>query len=106
MSSEHIQLFWLAMAAAAMILVAALYCILITKNLIKILIGLELLTKAVTLLIILVGYLTAQIALAQSLVITLIIVEVVVIAVAAGIVLGSFQHSDSLDVQQFKQLKG
>ena len=51
------------------------------------LIGLEILTKAVTLLIIVGGYVTGQMALAQALAITLIVIEVVVIVVAAGIVI-------------------
>ena len=69
-----------------MVLIAGLYCILVTRNLMRVIIGLELLTKAVTLLIIVAGYVTGHIALAQSLVITLIIIEVVVIAVAAGVI--------------------
>ena len=42
------------------LLVAGLYCMLVTRNLIRALIGVEILTKAVTLLIILAGYVTGQ----------------------------------------------
>jgi NADH-quinone oxidoreductase subunit K len=94
------------MAFVSMVFAAAVYCILTTRNLIRILIGVELLTKSVTLLIILGGFFTARPALAQSLVIALIVVEVVVIAVAAGIVIGIFRHNDSLDVRNIKNLKG
>jgi NADH:ubiquinone oxidoreductase subunit K len=93
-------------AFISMLAAAAIYCILTTKNLIRILIGVELLTKAVTLLIILGGYVTARPALAQALVIALIIVEVVVIAVAAGLVIGIFRHNGSLDTRNIKNLKG
>jgi NADH:ubiquinone oxidoreductase subunit K len=102
MSSEFLTF----LAFAAMVFAAAIYCILTTRNLIRVLIGVELLTKAVTLLIIVGGFFTARPALAQALVIALIIVEVVVIAVAAGIVIGLFRHGDSLDVRNVKKLKG
>ncbi len=92
--------------AIVMLAVTALYCILFSRNLIRILIGLELLTKAVTLLIALVGYVTNQMALAQTLIITLIVIEVVVIAVAAGIILGAQRHNQSLDVRTLRNLKG
>ena len=86
--------------------VAALYCILFSRNLIRMLIGLELLIKAVTLLIALAGYITGHMALAQTMIITLIVIEVVVIAVAAGIVIGAHRHNQSLDVRMLRNLKG
>ena len=86
--------------------VTALYCILFSRNLIRMLIGLELLIKAVTLLIALAGYITGHMALAQTMIITLIVIEVVVIAVAAGIVIGAHRHNQSLDVLTLRNLKG
>jgi NADH:ubiquinone oxidoreductase subunit K len=93
-------------AFISMLGAAAVYCILTTKNLIRILIGVELLTKSVTLLIIVGGYVTGRPALAQALVIALIIVEVVVIAIGAGLVIGIFRHNGSLDTRNIKNLKG
>lgn len=84
----------------------ALYCILVSRNLIRMLIGLELLLKAVTLLIALAGHLTNRMALAQAFIITLIVIEVVVIAVAAGIVIGAHRHNQSLDARLLRNLKG
>lgn len=83
-----------------------LYCVLSAGNVIRILIGVELMTKAATLAIILAGYLTGQAALAQCLAITLIVVEVAVIAVAAGIAVGIFKRNGSLDTSELKTLKG
>jgi len=82
------------------------YCIIVTRNFIRTMIGLEILTKAVTLLIIVAGYVSNRIALAQSLAITLIVVEVVVIAMAAGIVFGIFKQIGSLNVTKLRNLKG
>jgi NADH:ubiquinone oxidoreductase subunit K len=75
------------------------YYLITTHNLIRILIALEVLTKGVTLTLIYVGKLTGQMAAAQSMVITLIIIEVVVMATAAGIIIGIFRSTDSLDVR-------
>ena len=77
-----------------------------SRNLVRILIGLELLTKAVTLLIVVAGVATGRVSLSQSLVITLIVVEVVVIAVAAGVVIASYQHTGSLETRALEKLKG
>ncbi len=86
--------------------VCGFYCIMVTKNFIRALIGLEILTKAVTLLIIAAGYVSNRIALAQTMVITLIVVEVVVISVAAGIVFGVFKQIGSLNITKMRNLKG
>lgn len=89
-----------------MLFIAGLYCILVTRNLMRVLIGLELLTKAVTLLLIVAGYVTGRVALAQAIVITLIVIEVVVIAVMAGVILSIYRYAGSLDAQNVKTLKG
>jgi len=76
------------------------YYLITTRNLIRILIALEVLTKGITLTLIYVGKVTGQMATAQSMAITLIIIEVVVLAVAAGIIVNIFNHTDSLDVRE------
>ena len=83
-----------------------LYCLLVTRNLIRAIIGLELLIKAVTLLFVVVGYVTNNIAFIQSLVITIIVIEVIVAVVAGGVALRVFRHIDSLDVNRLKNLRG
>lgn len=93
-------------AVIIMLFIAGLYCILVTRNLMRVLIGLELLTKAVTLLLIVAGYVTGRMALAQAVVITLIVIEVVVIAVMAGVILSIYRHTGSLDASNLKSLKG
>ncbi len=87
-------------------LIVGFYCILTTRNLIRALIGLEILTKAVTLLIILAGYLANRTGLAQALAITLIVTEVVVIVVAVGIVLCIHRRTRSIDVETVRELRG
>lgn len=89
-----------------MLMIIGLYCIFVSENVIRIIIGIEVLTKAATLAIVLAGYLTGREALAQCLAITLIIVEVAVIAVASGITVGIFRQNGSLDTSELKSLKG
>lgn len=89
-----------------LLLITGLYCIVMTKNLVRAVIGLVLMTKSVTLLLIIAGALAQQSALAQAIVITVIIIEVVVVTVAVGIILRLYQHNRSLDAALLRNLKG
>ena len=82
------------------------YCILATTNLVRALIGIEIMMKAVTLLLIIAGYASGRTSLSQALVITLIVVETVMIAVAMGIILSAYKHTKSLDTESLTNLKG
>jgi multisubunit Na+/H+ antiporter MnhC subunit len=106
MEANNIQLFSIFGIFIVMLFIAGLYCILMTRNMMRALIGLEILTKAVTVLLILAGYVTGNMAFAQSIVITLIIIEVVVIAITAGVILSIYRHTNSLDRSTIRDLKG
>ncbi len=98
--------FWFYVIFFALLLVDGLWCMLATYNLLRMLIGLEILMKSVTFLLIVAGYLSGRMALAQAMVITVIVIEVVVVVAAAGIILGFFRTTDSLDVKKTRQMKG
>lgn len=100
------ELFAIFGTGVALTLLVGFYSVLASTNLIRTLIGLEILAKAVTLLIILVGYRMNQLGLAQSLAITMIIIEVAVMVVAVGVVLGIFRHDKSIETSNVKGLKG
>jgi len=106
MNTEASQLFAVFGIGAVLLLIIGLYCVIATRNLIRAVIGLVLLTKSVTLLLIIAGNMVGKTALAQALVITVIIVEVVVISVAVGIILRLYQHNRSLDTTLLRNLKG
>lgn len=106
MSGEAWQGFQIFGFFIALMLIAGFYCLFVTRNIIRTIIGLELLIKAVTLLIITAGYFTGKIGLTQSLVITVIVIEVVVVAVAGGIALRVFRYNDDLDERKLRNLKG
>jgi multisubunit Na+/H+ antiporter MnhC subunit len=92
--------------AVVLLVTTGLYLVLATRDLLRVVIGLELITKGVTLLIVLAGEITGRTALAQSFAITLIVVEVVVVVVAAGIALSVFRHQGTLDTGAVRRLKG
>ena len=106
MNGDTAFIFWFFNIFIILLSIACAYCILMTFNLIRALLGLEILIKASTLLIILAGYLTHQTGLAQALVITLIVIEVVIMVVAGGIILCLFRYYGTIDTRKLNQLKG
>ena len=73
---------------------------------IKITIGIEVAMKAVTLFITLAGYVNGKIDLAQTFVITSIVMEVIVTVVAAGITINLYKKYGSMDIRNLRKLKG
>lgn len=100
------QIFSLYCTGIILAVIAGLYCIMATFNLIRALIGIEVLMKAATLAIIVAGYITGNLGLAQAIVITLIVIEVVLMVVAGGIVLWIFRHNETIDTRKIMNLKG
>jgi NADH-quinone oxidoreductase subunit K len=106
MNMDVMQLFWVTGFIVLLLGVVGAYCVLMTRNLVRALIGLEILVKGVTLLLIVAGHVSGHEALAQSLVITLIVIEVVVMTVAVGVVFGIRGNTGSLDTRHIRNLKG
>jgi len=98
--------FYLFLVGFALLAATGIYCVVVTFNLLRVLIGLEILIKAATLFVVAAGALSGHTALAQSIVITIIVLEVVVVVVAAWIILGFFREYDSLNVRNARSLKG
>lgn len=89
-----------------LLIIAGCYCLIRTYHMLKIIIGIEVAMKAVTLFITYAGYIKGNIDLAQSFVITSIVVEVVVAVVAAGIAINLYRKYGSMDIRNLKKLKG
>jgi len=104
-SAYWVQHLWLVVAASALLFAAGIGCIVFARTLIRVLIGTELLVKSTTLLIILAGAVTGRVALAESLVVVLISLEVIGVAVAAGIVVGIHRQLGSADTEEVPELK-
>ena len=106
MSESAIYLFGFLGIFVTLLIITGVYCMLVSFNLIRVIIGFEILVKAATLLIISAGYVSGRSALAQAMVITLIVIEIVVMVVAGGVALWAFRHNESIDLRDLKELKG
>ena len=106
MSEPVAHLVLLCGMGVVLLLIVGFYSLLMTRNLVRMVIALEILSKATTLALVASGYATGQIGLAQALAITLIVIEVAVVVVAVAIILCVYRHTDSLDVAHLRELKG
>lgn len=106
MTPEILDLLWYCVVTASLLFVIGFYCILVSFNMIRALIGVEILIKAATLLITVAGRVSGRTGLAQALVITLIVIEIVVMVVAGGVSLWAFRHNNTIDPRRLKNLKG
>ena len=106
MSNEAIALFSLFGVGAALVLLIGFYSLITTRNLIRTMISLELLTKGVMLLLIVAGRVVDRQALAQAMAITLIIIEVAVVVVAVTIILCVYRQHKTVDSAVVQEIKG
>jgi NADH:ubiquinone oxidoreductase subunit K len=106
MSAENAEILKLFVPFIILLLIVGFYFILATRNLIRVLLGVEIITKAALLAIILAGYVTNNVAFAQSLAIIMIIIEVFVVAVAAGIIIQIYKKTGSVDARNIRNLRG
>lgn len=103
---ESASMFWVLASFVILLFIIGIYSLLITRNLLRILIGMEILTKGVTLLLIAAGYLTGRANVIQPVIITMIVVEAVIIAVAAGVVIAAYRVNGTVNVRSLRNLKG
>ncbi len=106
MSGQLTQLFWYYTVFTALLFIAGAYCVLASFSLIRVIVGLEILIKGATLMIILAGYMTDSTALSQAIVITLIVIEIVVMVVAGGIAFWAFHFNKNIDPRRLSSLRG
>ncbi|MFA5139899.1 MAG: NADH-quinone oxidoreductase subunit K [Elusimicrobiota bacterium] len=90
----------------ALLVFMGLYCMLVSRNLLRLLIGVEIVSKGVLLALVTAGQAVDKLGTAQGLAITMIVVEVVVIAVALGLVVRAYSAHGTLDVWKLNTLRG
>ncbi|MEO0108844.1 MAG: NADH-quinone oxidoreductase subunit NuoK [candidate division WOR-3 bacterium] len=93
------------LVVVAILFVIGLAGLVVMRNLIKLLIALEVLTKAVSLALVASGYAQRNPHLMQAVVVTLIVVEVVVVAVALALIISIYRRTGSLDIRKLTRLK-
>ncbi|MFP4346305.1 MAG: NADH-quinone oxidoreductase subunit NuoK [Anaerolineales bacterium] len=93
-------------AAGPALFALGLLCLLLRRNVIRQVIGLKLMLQGVTLSLVLVGHLQGDLHFAQTMVLSALIVEAVVIAVALALIVNVFRHYPSGDVDDLRRLWG
>ena len=100
------RLLWLYdLIAVGILFLLGFIGLILMRNVVKLLIAAEVLTKAVTLALISSGALQRNPLLMQTVVVTLIVVEVVIVAVALALVVNVYRRTGSLDVRKLTKLK-
>ena len=84
---------------------AGIYCLLFTRNMIKVVISLQLIVKGVVLAFILAGHLTAAESLAQTMALTVIVADTITAVVGLAFAVQIRLRTGSLDVKNLSNLK-
>ena len=98
-------IFVLFLIAAVLLLVIGIYCLIVTRNLIRVILGIEVLTKAATLLMIGAGYVNGHMDVAQAYVVTIIVIEVVLLIISVGILYSIYKKTGAITVDKISNLK-
>ncbi len=89
-----------------LLLAVGFYGLLITRNLIKIVLVLQVLVKAVVIALVLAGKASGNIGLGQSITATVIVADTVVAVVALALAVQIRKHTDTLDLTKISTLRG
>jgi len=100
------ETWYLYMFFAAALVAVGLYALLTMRNIIKLLIAVGIIGKGISLALLASGWAQNSLLTAQSLVITFIVVEVCLVAVALALAINAYRHTKDLDVRKLARLKG
>ncbi|MDR3577490.1 MAG: NADH-quinone oxidoreductase subunit K [Anaerolineaceae bacterium] len=92
-------------AAVLGLLGIGLYGLLITRNLIKVVIALQIMVKGAMLALILAGRLAGQINLGQSMALTVIVADTIVAVIALALAVQVRRHFGTLDIRALSTLR-
>ena len=81
------------------------YCLLATRNLIKVIVGLQLIVKGVMLTFVLAGNLNDQVSLAQTMALTVIVADTIVAVVGLALAVQIRHKLGTLDTKALSSLK-
>jgi NADH:ubiquinone oxidoreductase subunit K len=88
------------------VFLVGLFCIISQRNLIKIIIGIEVMSKAVILNFITAGYYQNNVAVSQAIVMTAILIDAIIVAVLLALVVNVFRLNRGILADQIARLKG
>lgn len=82
-----------------------LYCMLITRNMIRVVVGLQILAKGAMLALILVGKMRGQPSLGQSMALTVIVADTIIAVIGLALAVQVKQRIGTLDLNDLSTLK-
>lgn len=106
MSAELPWLDTLNTSVAVLLFLIGLLCLLTQRNAIKQVIGLKIMLQGVTLDLVHAGYVLGDMRMAQTMVISALVVETVVIAIAITLIVNVFRRYPSGDIDLLNRLRG
>jgi len=90
----------------ALLFLIGLFCLVTQRNVIKQVIGLKIMLQGVTLSLLHAGHVLGQVHLAQAMVISALVVETIIIAIALALIINIYRHYPSGDIDHLKILHG
>ena len=100
-------LFNLAIITTALLLIiSGIYMLMRTHSMLRIIIAIEILMKAITMVLAFAGYISGSYMLVQTFIITMIIIEVVIVMVACALVISYYRKNGNMDIRKLNKLKG
>lgn len=90
----------------ALLMFIGFYCMLAARSIVRQLIGLEIVSKGAMLAVISAGALTNNLVYAQAILITMIVIEVVVVAAGLALLVKNFRLHGAADIWKLDGLKG
>jgi len=102
MSNEIVVL----LASGLLVMMLGVYMLVMFRNLLRLIIGVEMVAKGITLIFLAAGAYRQEIGFIQSLVVTFIIVETVLAAVMLALAVRAHKIYGSLDIRHLSKLRG
>ena len=90
----------------ALLFLVGLFCLLTRRNVIKQVFGLKIMLQGVTLSLLHAGHVCGDVRLAETMVISALVVETIVIAIALALIVNVFRHYPSGDIDLLDRLRG
>ena len=106
MSAEMIWLDLLNVALVIALFLIGLFCLLTRRNIIKQVFGLKIMLQGVTLSLVHAGHVRGDVRFAETMVISALVVETIVIALALALIVNAFRHYPSGDIDRLDELRG
>ena len=94
------------MSTALVLIALGIFMLVMTSNMIRVVLAVEVMMKAVTLLLIYAGQINGQLGLAQTFIVTQIVIEIVLAAVASGLVINIYRKTGQRELRKLNKLNG